>query len=501
MLFNASKEIVKTDTQKTAAQHHNEFDDLIDMDDIFGYNQYLKKPDGKPQEPLTQADLDPFFEPGNKRRSYDLQYVSDLRLDPSLRVGGQGENHFLYRWDGSFWERLSESTSKRKAWNWLKQFAPKNATARNATALHQASLFGLEMLPAAPTVNLVPLKDYWLIIRDGGDLEIQKPCRDWGVTYQVNAQLGGNQSGHYQPAPLPADSHFFRFLQMSLPNEDERRLVQEYCGYTLLNDVRFQVAQIWVGDGCNGKSVLLKVIERLHSTVGSIRLDQLSGFGLAPLVDASLILCSEAPKRGLDEQTLKQIISGDPVAVEYKFGDMFMYSPFAKFLIACNRFPHISDDSNGVWRRLQIVRWGVNLTREQQIANLDQIIVANELKLVVDWCLEGLSRLLKRGEFVEPVSVKLRKDAEKVHSNNVLAFVDDYELDVGNAFIPKERVYEKYAAYCESSGLNPFHGVEFWKRMVQRFPGMAEQRRSIQGKRLRVVSLSFGNAQQEGGSV
>lgn len=492
MLFNGKKEIVNNDTQKNLAKDDISFDEFNDI--LFGCLRN-DKPAKSSQESSSHADLDPFFVPGNKARSYELQYVRDLKLNPQLRASDQGENTFIYQWNGNFWNRLSEIEGKRKAWEWLKKFAPKNAAAKTASSLYATSLLELPALPPIPKFSIIPLMDRWLVVSEDGSFQIKQPDMTWGVTYQINAALELEKDvSTYQPAPLPAHSNFSRFLTLSLPNEEERMLVQEYCGYTLLNDVRFQVAQVWVGDGCNGKSVLLKIIEKLHAKVGSIRLDQLSGFGLAPLVDSSLIICSEAPKRGIDEQAFKQIISGDAVSIEYKFKDMFMYNPLAKMLIACNRFPHFSDDSNGIWRRLQIIRWGVNIEKKQQVANLDRLIIDNELKLVVDWCLEGLSRLLQRGDFNEPASVRQRKDTEKINSNNVLAFVEDYGLvlDSTGASLLKEKVYEKYAEYCAANGLSAYHGTEFWKRMLQNFPAMTEQRKTIRKSRPRAVNLSFG---------
>ena len=493
MLFSANKENVNADTQKNVVQNQVFDEDEID---IFAW----KKPEVPAiiQAPLTQADLDPFYEPGCKDHSYDLQYVRDLNRDLTICAAEQGDNVSLSRWNGSYWVQLTEKEALRKAWNWLTQNATKKATASNAASLHASALLGVKKLPSTPKVSIVPLEDCWLIVGNDGEFVAKKPDPAWGITYQINARLHlSDAEKHYQPEPLPADSYFSRFLALSLPDEQERMLVQEYCGYTLLNDVRFQVSQVWVGDGCNGKSVLLKIIERLHAKVGSIRLDALSGFGLAPLVDASLLICSEAPRRGIDEQTFKQIVSGDPVTVEYKFKDMFMYSPKAKLLVACNRFPHFSDDTNGVWRRVQIVRWGVNLTKEQQIANLEQLIIDTELKHVVDWCLEGLARLLKRGDFNEPPSVRSRKDAEKTNSNNVLAFVADSNLGISvvGDLVLKEKVYEKYANYCSAHGLTAFHGTEFWKRMGQIFPYMQERRKSVGGGRPRAVNLEFGQQQ------
>lgn len=433
-----------------------------------------------------------------KKQSIELSYSQYLNRSGNYCAMDNGESVAAYVWESSHWGRFSDSAGKRMALNWLQANEPQKATHTAACSLHNTSVLAMPLIPSEPNQTVVPMKNVWLTVSDDGKFTIKIADKTWGVKYVIDAALpldGKQEQMQYEPKTLPEDSLFHQFLSVSLPDEEVRALVQEYCGYTLLNDVRHQVAQIWVGDGRNGKSVLLKIIQKLHAKVGSLQLDKLDGFGLTSLVDSSLIVCSEAPKRGINEQVFKQIISGDPISVEYKFKDSFTYSPRGKFLIACNRFPHITDDSNGVWRRLQIIKWDVNLTDEQEIPNIDDMIISKELSLVVDWCLEGLSRLLVRGDFAEPESVLHRKKAEKVNSNNVLAFVDDHGLDtsLGQTTF-KHRIYEQYEEYCHSHGLAPFQGNEFWKRMAQKFPDMKEKKKpDSKGARLRAVNLTFGN--------
>lgn len=428
-----------------------------------------------------------------------MSYSQYLNRSGNYCAMDNGESVASYVWESSHWGRFSDSTGKRMALNWLQANEPQKASHTTACSLHNTSVLAMPLLPPEPAQTVVPMRNVWLTVSEDGLFTIKRADKTWGVKYVIDAELpldGKREQMPYQPKPLPEESLFHQFLSVSLPDEDVRALVQEYCGYTLLNDVRHQVAQIWVGDGRNGKSVLLKIIQKLHAKVGSLQLDKLDGFGLTSLVDSSLIVCSEAPKRGINEQVFKQIISGDPISVEYKFKDSFTYSPRGKFLIACNRFPHITDDSNGVWRRLQIIKWDVNLTDEQEIPNIDEMIIRKELQLVVDWCLEGLSRLLVRGDFAEPESVLHRKKAEKVNSNNVLAFVEDHGLDVDpiGRSTYKHLIYEKYEEYCHSHGLSPFQGNEFWKRVLQKFPEMKEKKKpDSKGARLRAVNLTFGN--------
>lgn len=443
--------------------------------------------------------LKPEQEQSTVKKSIELIYAQKKNAEGRFAAKEEGENRVLYEWSGVCWDRKTDSCGEKDAWEWLKRHAPAMALPAKAGSLFQSALLDLKTLPENPEQNIVPLANLWLEITEDNRLRIRKPDQKLGISYHIKAELNPEEGAEfYEPKDIPEASLFYQFLAMSLPDINVRNLIQEYCGYTLLNDVRFQTAQVWVGDGSNGKSVLLKLISAIHAKVGSIALDDLKGFNLAPVVDSSLLVSSETPKRGINEQEFKKIVTGDPLTVAYKFKDIFTHSPTAKLLIACNRFPHINDESDGVWRRLQIIRWGVNLSREQQIPNLDKSIIKNELHLVVEWCLQGLLRLLDRGDFNEPECVVVHKSEEKRNSNSVLAFKDDNGLKVSNGFtIKKSKLYEQYEQFCESNCLTCFGAPEFWKKLKQVFPNIQEQKKGQNGSRYRVVNLGFGDLSDE----
>lgn len=429
-----------------------------------------------------------------KKPSIDLIYSWSVKNSGQYCSKPEGMNRSLYEWQGNCWSRLNESDGYVNAWNWLTQNAPAYATKNRACSIHESALLALPTLPACPSESVIPMSNIWLRVTEDNRLKIQKPNKQIGITYHIKAKLQHESNAvFYDPKPIPPQSLFGRFLEVSLPDIAVRNLVQEYAGYTLINDTRFQAAQVWVGDGSNGKSVLLKLISELHAKVGAIALDELKGFGLTPVVDSSLLISAETPKRGINEQVFKKIVTGDPMNVAYKFKDMFTHSPTAKVLIACNRFPHINDESNGVWRRLQIVRWGVNIPKAEQINNLEHRIIKNELAYVVDWCLEGLLRLLARGDFEEPESVVVLKNAEKRNSNSVLTFIDDYGLQI----VPqceqnKKELQDMYERFCEQNCLTAFGGSEFWKKIRQVFPELKDKKGGTKKNRISYVNIGIG---------
>jgi putative DNA primase/helicase len=189
------------------------------------------------------------------------------------------------------------------------------------------------------------------------------------------------------------------------------------------------------------------------------------------------------------------LIAGDRVVIDIKQHSQFTCKPFAKCLISCNALPKISDESDGVWRRLIIMKFMTMFLGKDKDNKLAEKIIANEMLYVLKWALIGLQRLLERGEngdFILPEHIKLDTEAEKVNSNNVAAFVDDLYLSYSeNPEVRKEFVYEKYVSYCESRSMLPFGDVQFWKRITQRSPEMQViQKREADGKK-RYVNLFF----------
>lgn len=437
--------------------------------------------------------------PNKKRYSPNQKKSRDSNFkDYCLRSGditiSQGSP---YRWSNNHWRLLcNENTPiglERMALDYLETHYPDKANTASTLSAARYALMTLPQLPAKPTDHIIPLQDAWLRISKNGVIEVLQPNKASGITYVIKASINQSQ-GTYRPQSLPAHSLFRRFLETSLPDAEVRDLVQEFCGYTLLNGVQMQKAQIWQGQGANGKSVLLKIISELHEKRAAIRLDKLEGFALTQLVGASLAISSETPRGSINEEMLKAVITGDPITVEPKYKPEFTHSPSAKWIIACNEFPRIGDKSDGIWRRFQVIDWSVQIPEKKRVHDLDSQIIKNELKLVLDWCLEGVQRLIMRGEFQEPAVVKQASLMKRNENSNVAMFAEESNLTLatGNEYLIKDELYTKYREYCQGSGYTPHNKDNFFKQLYGLFKGInKELKKSVKGKWLRVVPLHF----------
>ena len=127
------------------------------------------------------------------------------------------------------------------------------ATEATAATCHKTALLLAEQMPPKPDRIVIPAGGQWFVMDDEFDWIVESPDRKVGITHGIKLNARPFP-GYYTLAPVPADSLFARYLNTSLPDLAVRELVQEYIGYTLCN-MNLQCAQLWVGNGSNGKAL------------------------------------------------------------------------------------------------------------------------------------------------------------------------------------------------------------------------------------------------------
>lgn len=416
----------------------------------------------------------------------------------------------FFHWEGSFWQaRVIERTEetedaegvevmKSVAYKWLKENYPAEASDRKSNELIKTAMLDCRRLPKANNRNIVPTNGCYLEICPDGKIQALQPERELGMTHLVNADIGIHQ-GVYTPRDLPSDSLFYHFLNSSLPQAEVREIVQEYVGYTLISSTKFQVGQLWLGEGRNGKSVLLEIVQALHAKTASMSLNRLTDFYLQPLVGASLACVSEVPKTGVDGEMFKSLIAGDLISVNRKHKDVMGYKPTAKWLMAANNLMKTNDHSDGWWRRLQIIPWSVQIPDNQLIPDLAEMVCAKELNLVLDWALQGVSRLLKRGLFDASSTLLTTTRQEAIEASNpVAAWLAEIEPVSHQIGMPKNDVFMAFRKWADDNNYRCPEKNVFWQEMRRvlknRFEIDKRYQRQHCGQSVDYVRFAFGDA-------
>jgi putative DNA primase/helicase len=256
-------------------------------------------------------------------------------------------------------------------------------------------------------------------------------------------------------------------------------LMQEFIGYSLIPDTRFEKALLMLGEGANGKSTLIKVWEQLvgQENIASVTLSGLGNeFHRVTLHGKLLNITAEInPMTVQQSDYFKRVVSGDTIDASHKFKPVFHFQPYARLVFAMNRLPRVKDTSHGYYRRLLIVPFdrifdGDNADRE--LSNK----LLSELDGIFMWALQGLERLYTKEAFSESSRVTEMLKQYTRMNNPLIAFVEDCcMLDV-SASISKDTIYDSYKTYANKYGYSAVSATTFFRELYAAYPSVRASR-------------------------
>lgn len=388
----------------------------------------------------------------------------------------------LFGWTGTHWSPQDEKEAERAAYLWLVAQNADWASADNARKAFRAACLFAPALPLMTSRVVIPARNGYVHL-EAGELVLRPAQPELGLTHALECD--------FAPEGASPDK-FLAFLDMVLPDAAVRSRVQEYVGYTLTPDARYQRAQFWLGEGANGKGALVNIVQALHGRIAAMALDKLAGFQLSALVGASLIVVDEVARKPIDEQLLKSMIAGERILIDRKFRDPVSVHVRGKWLALGNQLPVITDHSVGFWRRWDVVPFNVVIAEHARDPLLAQAIIDSELAGVLAWALQGLVRLERRGCFdpAMPAAMAATLHEVKAETNSILAWMEDCEVRTLTACAtPKERVFEHYRAWCSASAMHEVSVVQFWKMMKSHSRDLAETRTRVDGHQRRMCNI------------
>lgn len=278
-------------------------------------------------------------------------------------------------------------------------------------------------------------------------------------------------------------------------NQDKISTLQEFFGLCLTREVKYEKALLSIGEGSNGKSVILYILARLlgQSNCSAIPLEMFDNTHyLANLFGklANISLETNA-KSGMYDSTFKSIISGDLITADPKFKNPFSFRPFCKLIFAMNNLPRVDDKTDAFFRRLLILRFERQFKEQEQNKNLKDELIP-ELNGIFLWCLEGLKRLKQRGYFDIGEGMQKEISEYRKENNNVILFVEELCSLGPKFFAVKEILYKGYAIWCDLSGYKALGMIKFGKELAKHYK-LSKDDRMTDGIRIwRGIQLTNG---------
>lgn len=269
------------------------------------------------------------------------------------------------------------------------------------------------------------------------------------------------------------------------------RLLQMFFGYCLIRDTR-QAKFLWmVGDGGNGKSLVLNILATIlgSENVSRAMLHRLEDkFVRAQLLHKLANISPEmGPEDTLSENYLKAIVSGEEIEAEGKYKPSFRFKPYARIIASTNSLPRLLDHSEGFRRRAIILTFNRVFNEKEQDKNLDSKL-QEELSGILLWAVKGLQRLRKKGSFVIPSSSKKALEEYRKEADPVKQFADERLVEDEWGDLTTTDIYFQYAEWAKARGYNRMNITTFGKRMKK----LGYQKRNTNSKsvwRLKWVDL------------
>jgi len=269
---------------------------------------------------------------------------------------------------------------------------------------------------------------------------------------------------------------WWNFLDDIFPddhNQAKRGVLQQFMGYILLRDCRYQKALFLYGTGANGKSTVLDIIQAMvgEENTSSLSLSDLTQRFKAQFLQNKMInIATETNSRDpLATELLKALIAGDPITAEHKYGEQFQFKPFAKFIAAMNDPPVVPDKSYGFGRRIVLLSFDRRFSDEEIKTDIAQKII-EEIDGVFAWAVEGLRLLLRNKRFIIPQQVADDTSGFMETLNPLLIFVNEMCVVHDTAKISTTDLWDMYQEWCAAGKNRPLGRNRFYDQILQTFP-------------------------------
>lgn len=311
------------------------------------------------------------------------------------------------------------------------------------------------------------------------------PCKN-GVLHIPSRTLHEHDPKYHFTTRLDYDydpdadaSNFKQALYSSIP--DAAEMVQEFFGYTLTTDTRYESAIWFFGPPGSGKSTILLGLQvMLGPRAGLLGLNDIvhSRFALTNLIGKTLVFSTEQPQSFISAtHIINAIISGEPIEIDRKFKEPMIITPYAKIAWAMNELPRIDGASNGIYRRLMLVRFSPRAKEEQDIDLKEKI--KKEGPGILNWSLDGLARLRERGNFSVPSSVVTATEQFQESNDIPRIFLQEVCLTDPNYKTQSNDLYQAYRQWCEKNG----HRAQSSTTIAEDWERLGLVRTSINGRR------------------
>ena len=260
------------------------------------------------------------------------------------------------------------------------------------------------------------------------------------------------------------------FNNLSCGDEEVKELLKEIIGYTFYRRNKLRKFFVLVGDGFNGKSTYLDMIENLlsRSNVARVDLQELINDKFAPqlLTDKLVDLGDDIDKEFVaNTGRFKKLVTGETIIAQKKGQDQYPMTYYGKFIFSCNEIPRINDKTYGMKSRMVIVPLKADFSKQEKIPFIDEYLQEEQaMEYILKLAMDALLNVLDRGGFTIPQIVTAATEEYHKDNDSVLQWLEEYgEIDQKSI----KETYLSYCVFCGEANIKPEGRTTFCRRFYK----------------------------------
>lgn len=230
------------------------------------------------------------------------------------------------------------------------------------------------------------------------------------------------------------------------------RYCQQLLGYSVSGDIGEAILPICYGSGANGKSTVWNAIVELLGDYGFVAPSKLlmgssneHATEVASLYQKRLVCIAEPEQNAkLREARVKELTGDATITARRMREDFWSFDRTHKFWMASNHLPQIQGGDEGIWRRVKLIPFTVDLRqRIEPKPNFHKWLVENEGPGILNWLIEGFRDYRENG-FIEPQTVKNATGGYREQSDQLGQFIADRCIIEPSACVSSNELYRQY---------------------------------------------------------
>lgn len=254
------------------------------------------------------------------------------------------------------------------------------------------------------------------------------------------------------------------------------RYIQKALGYSLTGSTREQIMFILFGKGRNGKSIFVETIAEILGDYSNnmqakslmVKKNDNVNTDIARLSKARFVTSSE-PNEGFrfDEGLIKQITGGDKVTARFLYAEEFEYTPKFKIWVSTNHKPIIRGTDDGIWRRLVLIPFDVQIPEEKVDKDLKYKLL-REAPAILNWMAEGAYMWMREGLEL-PEKLKDAGQTYRTEMDVVEQFIQEKCKRVEDVRETGKALYEEYKKWADENNEYKMDKNKFGKKLKEKF--------------------------------